>query len=52
MNKFNLLSALRSSVCFAPADEGTSGGAPASEGKGAMFAKQFNAQYAQTTTKE
>lgn len=28
------------------------GGAPASEGKGAMFAKQFNAQYAQTTTKE
>lgn len=29
-----------------------SGGAPASEGKGAMYAKQFNAQYAQTTTKE
>lgn len=28
------------------------GGAPANEGKGAMFAKQFNAQYAQTTTKE
>lgn len=28
------------------------GNAPASEGKGAMFAKQFNAQYAQTTTKE
>lgn len=26
-----------------------SGGAPASEGKGAMYAKQFNAQYAQTT---
>lgn len=25
------------------------GGAPASEGKGAMYAKQFNAQYAQTT---
>lgn len=28
------------------------GGAPANEGKGAMFAKQFNAQYAQTTMKE
>lgn len=28
------------------------GGAPVSEGKGAMYAKQFNAQYAQTTTKE
>lgn len=25
------------------------GGVPASEGKGAMYAKQFNAQYAQTT---
>jgi len=29
-----------------------SGGAPAAESKGAMFAKQFNAQYAPTTTKE
>lgn len=28
------------------------GGAPASEGKGAMYAKQFNAQYAQTAKKE
>lgn len=28
------------------------GGAPASEGKGAMYAKQFNAQYAQTSAKE
>lgn len=28
------------------------GGAPVSEGKGAMFAKQFNAQYAQNTSKE
>lgn len=29
-----------------------SGGAPTAEGKGAMYAKQFNAQYAHTTTKE
>ena len=28
------------------------GGAPKAEGLGAMYAKQFNAQYAQTTTKE
>ena len=28
------------------------GGAPASEGKGAMYAKQFNAQYAQIAKKE
>lgn len=28
------------------------GGAPASESKGAMYAKQFNAQFAQTKTKE
>ncbi len=28
------------------------GGAPAAESKGAMFAKQFNAQYAQTQKKE
>lgn len=29
-----------------------SGGAPATESKGAMYAKQFNTQYAPTTTKE